>query len=89
MRRKRDAVAARMDRKVDLAKMGVPGSYLDLHEKLTLELATEYSREEDPHRVSVSWPNQVRAQAYFNERGFEETLDHMLALRARNDARGA
>lgn len=78
-----------MESKVDLAKPMAVGSYLNLHEKITLELATEYQREGNPDYVSVSWPNQVKAQDYFNEHGFEDTLDHMLELRGRNDAKAA
>jgi hypothetical protein len=74
-------------RSVDLRKLQPAGSYPSLEEKLSLELAREYQREEDPDYVSVSWPNQERAMAYFNEHGFVLTLDHMIKLRARNDER--
>ena len=80
-----DRVTKMMARKVNLRQLKAPGSYLDLHEKITLELAREYQRQEDPDYVSVSWPNQERAQRYFNSHGFEKTLEHMLAIQRDNE----
>lgn len=74
-------VKAMMGRKV--------GTCLDLHEKLAMDLAREYQREEDwpGGYVCISWKNQERAQSFFNEHGFKETLEAMTALRERNDDR--
>ena len=76
-----------MSRKVDFRRLGKPGDYPDLHGKVALDLAREYQKQEDPDYVSISWPNQERAQDYFNAHGFEKTLDHMLSLRAKNERR--
>lgn len=81
------AVEERMAEKVDLRRLEQPGTYPDLHTKLALELATEIERESDPNYVSVSWPSQEKAQDYFNEHGFVETLDYMIKLREENDRR--
>lgn len=83
-------VKAMMGRKVDFApRPGQVGTYLDLHEKLAMDLAREYQREEDwpGGYVCISWKNQERAQSFFNEHGFMETLEAMTALRERNDDR--
>lgn len=76
-----------MQRKVDFTVLRQPGTYLDLHEKLTLDLAREYQIAEDPDYVSISWPNQQKAQDYFNAHGFEQTLDHALELQEQNAKR--
>ena len=87
MGRSKDRVDEMMSRKVDFGVLKQPGSYLDLHEGLALDLAREYQKEEEPDYVCISWPNQVRAQDYFNAHGFEATLDHMIKLRDANNAR--
>ncbi len=73
-------VSQMMASKVDLSKPMEVGSYSNLHEKLVLELATAYQCAEAPDYVCVSWANQEKAQDYFNEHGFEATLDHMIEL---------
>jgi hypothetical protein len=74
-----------MSRKVDLRTLKQPGTELDLHEKLALDLAREFEREIDLDYVSISWKSQERAQEFFNAHGFEATLDHMISLRFAND----
>ena len=58
-----------------------PGTYLDIEEKVILELAVEYQRIEDPCYSVVSWENQEKALIYFTEHGFIKTLTFMLELR--------
>ena len=87
MGRSKDRVDEMMERKVDFRRLGQPGDYPDLHESLALDLAREYQKEEEPDYVSISWPNQERAQDYFNAHGFIDTLDHMIKLRNANNAR--
>lgn len=74
-----------MARKCDLRTLQQPGTELGLYEKLALDLAREFEREIDPDYVSISWKSQERAQDFFNARGFEATLDHMISLQAAND----
>jgi predicted GNAT family N-acyltransferase len=76
-----------MDRKVDLSVLKQPGTYLDMDEKLVLDIAKEYQLEEDSHYSSVSWPNQKRAQDYYNENGFEASLDRLFELRKRRESK--
>ncbi len=67
--------------KVDLGELKRPGTYLNMYEKLAHELAAEIQWKKDPEYVSVDWDSQERAQGYFNEHGFEKTLDYMMSLR--------
>ena len=85
MSRAHDAVTARMAKKVDASKLYLSTAD-DLHEKLTLELASELERAKDRDYVSVSWTSQVEATAYFNKHGFVDTLNHMLELRKKNNS---
>lgn len=75
-----DKVTEMMNRKVSLRELKQPGSYLDLHEKLTLDLAREIERTKDPEYVSISWASQQEAQDYFNAQGFEKTLTRLVEL---------
>ena len=85
MSKAHDAVTARMQRKVNAGKLYMSMAD-DLHEKLTLELASELERAKDHDYVVVSWASQVEAAAYFNEHGFQVTLSHMMELREKNDS---
>lgn len=73
-------VAALVESKADLSKLLPAGSYLNLNEKLCLDLAREYQSLENPDYSCISWKNQVKAEAYFNEHGFLETLNHLADL---------
>lgn len=84
-KKNRERLEEMMSRKVDFRRLGKPGECSDLHEKLARDLAREYQRQEDPDYVSISWANQERAQAYFNQHGFVETLNHMLVIQKEND----
>jgi len=75
------------DDRVDLKELKAPGTYPSLHEKVTLQLAIELQRAENPSYVSVSWANQEKAMGYFNAHGFQAALNHMLELRSKNDER--
>jgi len=68
--------------KVDLGKLKQAGTYLDVDEKVVLELATEFEHQRDPGHTAVSWWAQEEAMDFFNRHGFPETLDRMLTLRA-------
>lgn len=54
----------------------------NLHEKITLQLASEihYSESEC---YSISWSAQERAMEYFNKNGFEKSLEYMLELQTK------
>ena len=81
-----DQVQERMARKVDLRpRPGQVGEVPDLFEKLTLELAYEYQRQENPDYTMVTWANQEKAQNFFNEHGFVDTLSLLIDLRGAND----
>ena len=67
--------------KVDLRNIGDVGECPSVEHKLVLQLAVELQRLEDAGRCSVSWDNQEKAMAYFNEHGFVATLDHLFNLR--------
>lgn len=58
------------------------GSGPSVEMKLVRELAWVLQEAEERCSVSVSWPNQEKAAAYFNEHGFVETLKYMISLRA-------
>lgn len=74
-------VASLVGSKVDLGQLKQPGDYLSLHDKLCRDLAKAYQEQEERGSSwCVSWPNQVKAQNYFNEHGFVETLKHMNEL---------
>ena len=59
---------------------GEVGQVPPTDERAVLALARAYQREEDPDYVSVSWPNQVKAAAYFNAHELIETLDEVLRV---------
>lgn len=63
----------------------LPGSYLSVDEKVAHELAIEIQRAADPDYISISREALKSAQDYFNQNGFELTLDRMLELRKKND----
>lgn len=71
---KKSKVDNMMDRKVNLAVLKQPGTYLDMDEKLVLDLAREYQYQEDEDYVSISWANQKKAQDFYNENGFIAAL---------------
>lgn len=71
---KKSKVDKMMDRKVNLAALKQPGTYLDMDEKLVLDLAREYQYQEDNDYVSISWANQKKAQDLYNENGFVAAL---------------
>lgn len=79
-------VDAKMNEKVNLRELRQPGTYLSMYEKLVLELARELQYLLDPTAPSTSWECQEAAQKYFNEHGFEETLDHRLRLEQAREA---
>lgn len=87
MSKQHDKVSQLMTSKVDFRKLGKPGDYSTLHEKLARDLAREIQRAKDPDYVSISWAAQCEAQDYFNEHGFECTLDRLVKLEAANDAK--
>jgi hypothetical protein len=80
-----------LDSKVNLSPSPkrMPASYPNLHEKVALELAIELERENNINYVVVSWESQEKAQTFFNEKGFVETLTYMLDLREKNDKKGS
>lgn len=69
--------------KVALSQFGSPGDYATLHEKLCLDLSKAYQQQENPDHWCISWANQVKAQDYFNEHGFVDTLNHLTELQGR------
>lgn len=76
-----DKVAKMMESKVDLGNMQPIGSCLNLHEKLCMDLAQAYEEQKDPNYCVVSWESQEKAQNYFNEHGFEKTLEHLMEVK--------
>ena len=56
-----------------------------LYNKLILELACEIHYSES-NSCSVSWEAQERAMNYFNENGFEKTLDYMIDLQTKRES---
>jgi len=66
---------------VDLGELKEPGTHSDMYEKLAHELAVEIQWKKNPEYIVVDWDSQEQAQRYFNEHGFEKTLEHMLSMR--------
>lgn len=76
-------VAQLVESKVDLSQLKSPGDHSNLHEKLCRDLARAYQEQEKPGSSwCISWPNQVKAQDYFNEHGFVAALNHMTELQS-------
>lgn len=74
-------VDALMAQPADLRTLRQPGEYLNLHDKLALELATAI-HESESDDCAVSWSAQERAQNYFNTHGFIKTLDELFRVKA-------
>ena len=81
---KSDKISKMMNKKVDLSQLKNPGSYPDLYEKVTLELAEEIEYKKSKDYIVVSWESQIEAMDYFNKYGFEKTLDYMLNMKMEN-----
>lgn len=61
------------------------GPSVELH--LTLDLAAEIERSKNPRYIVISRESQTDAMNYFNQNGFEATLDRTIRLREENNAR--
>jgi len=77
------AVQEMLDKKVDLSVLKHPGSYPDLHEKITRQLSVEIETEKNPNYIAISWESQVEAMEFFNEHGFLKTLDRVTTMRVK------